>query len=44
MNSQVDEIYTHLSKALDTINHDMLLRKLNTFGFARKFLEVTSSY
>lgn len=41
---QVDVIYTDFSSAFDIINHDLLLRKLHSFGFAPSLLKLLASY
>ena len=41
---QVDVIYTDFSKAFDRIDHELLLSKLNMFGFSCHFIEFLRSY
>lgn len=41
---QVDTIYTDISKAFDHINHLLLLKKLETFGFSDTLILLFSSY
>jgi len=43
-NSQVDSIYTDFSKAFDSVDHKILLKKLNTLGFSGNFLSWIASY
>ena len=38
------EILMYLSKAFDTLNHDLLLAKLNAYGFDKQFLLLIKSY
>jgi hypothetical protein len=42
--SQVDVVYTDLSKAFDRIDHGLLLIKLESFGFSDRFVELIRSY
>src|SRR5699024_7272751 len=42
--SQVDCIYTDFSKAFDRINHNLLLTKLNDFGFSDCLISMFASY
>ena len=37
-------VLTDLSKAFDCLNHNLLLAKLNAYGFGREALEFVSSY
>ncbi|KAJ3639217.1 hypothetical protein Zmor_004085 [Zophobas morio] len=41
---QMDVIYADFSKAFDSINHDILLQKLSSFGFSLKLMNLISSY
>ena len=41
---QVDVIYTDMSKAFDRIHHNLLLSKLQGFGFSDSLLALISSY
>ncbi|GJQ76743.1 hypothetical protein Trydic_g15586 [Trypoxylus dichotomus] len=41
---QVDVIYIDFSKAFDCINHEMLLQKMDKFGFGVGFLTLIESY
>jgi Reverse transcriptase (RNA-dependent DNA polymerase) len=43
-NNQVDAIYTDFSKAFDTVDHKILLDKLNILGFTGNFLNWIASY
>jgi ribonuclease P/MRP protein subunit RPP40 len=43
-NVQVDCIYTDFSKAFDKINHNVLLNKLDAYGFSQKLLTLFQSY
>ena len=43
-NSQVDTIYTDFSKAFDTINHKLLLKKLYQIGIHGSFLNWIKDY
>ncbi|KAH0818010.1 hypothetical protein GEV33_004781 [Tenebrio molitor] len=42
--SQVDVVYTDLSKAFDRIDHGLLLIKLESFGFSDSLVELIRSY
>ena len=41
---QTDTIYTDFSKAFDTVNHELLIMKLNFIGFPSDLLHWISSY
>ena len=41
---RVDVVYTDFTHAFDTINHDLLLNKLRSFGFAPQSLRIVESY
>jgi Reverse transcriptase (RNA-dependent DNA polymerase) len=43
-NNQVDAIYTDFSKAFDSVDHKILLDKLNILGFTGNFLNWIASY
>ena len=38
------EVLMNLSKAFDTLNHDLLLAKMHAYGFDRDSLKVYHSY
>ena len=40
----VSAVFMDLSKAFDTINHDLLIAKLKTCGFSREALKLIKSY
>lgn len=42
--SQFDVVYTDFSKAFDSVNHSILLRKLSLIGLDQKFLNWIDSY
>ena len=42
--SQVDVIYTDFSKAFDKIDHNILLRKLESYGFSDALINLFKSY
>jgi len=41
---QADVIYTYFSKAFDSVNHSLLLFKLDQLGFPNNLLAWISSY
>ena len=41
---KVSAIFLNLSKAFDTINHDLLIAKLKTYGFSKEALKLMKSY
>lgn len=43
-NSQVDVIFTDFAKAFDKVDHDILLKKLDSFGFSNRLLQMCASY
>lgn len=43
-NGQVDVIFTDFAKAFDKVDHDILLRKLDGFGFSNSLLQICISY
>ena len=42
--SQMDCLYFDFSKAFDRINHDILLQKIDAFGFSDPLIQLFSSY
>ena len=40
----VDAIFMELSKAFDTLNHDLLIAKLEAYGFSENYLNYIQSY
>ena len=40
----VSALFMDLSKAFDTINHDLLIAKLKAYGFSREALKLIKSY
>ena len=42
--NEIAVILVYLSKSFDTINHSLLLAKLETYGFSMTSLELTQSY
>ena len=40
----VSALFLDLSKAFDTINHDLLIAKLKTYGFSKEALKLMKSY
>ena len=42
--NSVSAIYMDLSKAFNTLNHDLLIAKLEAYGFSAKFLSCIHSY
>ena len=40
----ISAIFMDLSKAFDTVNHDLLLAKLKAYGFSKQALNFTCSY
>jgi hypothetical protein len=42
--SQVDVVYTDFSKAFDMIDHNLLLNKLESFGFSDDLVLLVKSY
>lgn len=43
-NSQVDVIFTDFAKAFDKVNHDILLKKLDSFGLSDDIIKLFASY
>ncbi|XP_063900527.1 uncharacterized protein LOC135120111, partial [Zophobas morio] len=41
---QMDVIYIDLSKAFDTLDHRILLKKLSSFGLSQSLIQIFSSY
>lgn len=41
---QIDVIYIDLSKAFDTLDHRILLKKLSSFGLSQSLVQIFSSY
>lgn len=44
VNSQVTAIYTDYSKAFDTVNHEILIQKLSSFGMNNNYLNWFSDF
>ena len=42
--NSVSAIFKDLSKAFDTLNHDLLITKLEAYGFSAKSLSYIHSY
>src|SRR5699024_2835455 len=42
--SQVDAVYTDFAKAFDRIDHSLVMRKLEVFGFSNKLLCLFKSF
>ena len=42
--SYVSSLFMDLSKAFDTINHDLMLAKLKAYGFSTNALNLMHSY
>ena len=42
--NSVSAIFMDLSKAFDTLNHDLLIAKLEAYGFSAKSLSYIHSY
>ena len=40
----VSALFMDLSKAFDTINHDLLIAKLRAYGFSKEALKLMKSY
>ena len=40
----VSALFMDLSKAFDTINHDLLIAKLKAYGFSKEALKLMKSY
>ena len=41
---QIDVVYLDFTKAFDQLNHEILLNKLNKFGFSHSLIKLLSSY
>lgn len=41
---QMDVVYTDFAKAFDTVNHDVLLKKLYEFGMSNELISLLKSY
>ena len=42
--SQLDVVYADLTKAFDRVNHQLLVRKLSTFGLSNELTDLFDSY
>ena len=40
----ISALFMDLSKAFDTINHDLLIAKLKAYGFSKEALKLIKSY